>query len=181
MAMVAAAAFVIGGPAQAEDALAAFGLVGTWSNNCADQKGAMDKPIVRNVYTSPSSGPATIDNRVFMGPAFQSLTKVEIKSAALVTATMIKIVFSIVDVIQTRDGVEKAIPQPEKPPVFTNIVEKIGDKVRTIESTSEPPGPAEIRGGKLYTGTKATGAGQSAAFTYKDSGIAMPELERCPN
>ena len=181
VAMVLVSAFLAGGPAHAEDALAAFGLVGTWSNDCADQTGAKDKPVVRNVYTSPASGPTTIENRTFMGSFFQSRTKVEIKSATLVTPTMIKISFSIVEGTQTRDGVEKPLPLPEKPTVITNVVEKIGDKVRTLESTSEPPGPGEVRGGKLYTGTKATGAGESATFTYKDTGVSMPELEKCPN
>lgn len=94
---------------------------------------------------------------------------------------MIKITFFIVDVIQTRDGVEKPVPQPEKPPVYTNIVEETGDKVRKMESTNEPRGPAEIRGGKLDTRTKQAEEGESATFTYKDTVISMPELERCLN
>lgn len=76
---------------------------------------------------------------------------------------------------------EKPLPLPEKPTVITNIVEKMGDRIRTMESTSEPPGSAEVRGGKLYTGTKQTGEGESVTFTCKDTGVSMPELERCPN
>jgi hypothetical protein len=134
------------------DALRAFGLVGTWSEDCsADGE--------RSIFVAPLIGTPRIDGGVTGGKD----KPVEIRSAARVTEDKIKI----------------ALPVPDQQNVLVEIVfVKIGNKIRVWHQTMPWCGvgdvlPCGIKEGRYF--------GEPIGVPRGQVGRATRELERCIN
>jgi hypothetical protein len=117
-----------GSPAFAEStvkALDAFGLIGTWSEDCA-------KNGVRGTFAAPLLGAPTF---TFSGSdgTYSMLMQFEIKTVTRITEEKIKIVMVLNKVIKNGETVSLT-PQLREP--GETIWVKIGNKVKTTDTAS---------------------------------------------
>jgi len=120
IAMTTIALFAIIPPASAEStsgAMQAFGLVGTWSEDCAAQGAA------RLAHAYPVFGNPTITITANNSKDGSGTLEVEIKSASKVTDEKLK----LITVFTAKDGVRN--PNPSE--TSATVYEKIGTKMRS--------------------------------------------------
>jgi hypothetical protein len=125
----------------AKEAMQTFGMIGTWSLNCATSS-------FRVVYGFPMSGPPTLT--MFLNGQETAIS--EVQDAVTATEAKIKITYLI-----------KSAPQgtpswgPLTGEIWEAVYEKIGNKFRPLSVTEREGAKATVRDGFYYVNQKTGG------------------------
>lgn len=142
------------------EALAQFGLIGTWSTDCAkdlDVDGGY-----RATYSAPFAGPAMLHS-VTKTPLGSTLTiEAKIESAVRATETKIKMVELPLYIRATRES--QPVEARADYRVLSVVIERIGPEIRTIDTRTIDGAVVNAENGII-----------------KLNGLPNPLLEKCLN
>jgi hypothetical protein len=110
-----------------KDALASFGILGTWSSDCT--KDPTREPVGRSTYSAPLVGAATVE-QVRGDPDGFSIVGWDIESAARVAEDKIRIVIAMRSLKHSEPKM-KMVLDPEKHQI---VIQKIGARTKTIDN-----------------------------------------------
>jgi hypothetical protein len=165
-AAIGVAAFLAAKLAAAEtasEAIEAFGLVGSWSPDCAGP--------FRTIYAISPGGGATVR----LTTRGQEYATSEIQETQRLGGSQIKW-HSIIKTWTLADRpYESWMPQPGE--VWETVIEKAGDKIRPIQSQSQDGRKISVKDGFIYTGEDDKDQG---SMQWRNTGEATLPLERCP-
>lgn len=141
LAMAAALTAAVGAtPASADtaaNALSAFGILGTWSPDCAGP--------IRVTYAAPAGAPATsaavIDGKEQAVAEIHDPVRID---AVRIRWTSVYRKYSPLDVAK-----QPWMPQPGE--AWETVLEKLGDKIRSMQSQRADGGKVLVRDGFYYT------------------------------
>ena len=144
------------------DAVRAFGLVGSWSPDCAGQ--------FRTIYAAPSGATPTV--RLTMDG--REIASSEIRETELLGDNRLKW-NSVIKTWSLPDRpLEAWMPQPGE--IWETVIEKLDDKIRPIESRRQDGQKVQVKGGFIYDGASA---GDGGSIVWRNTGKETVLLSRC--
>jgi hypothetical protein len=154
---------LIGTSASAEttrEALNNFGLVGTWSTDCSKD---VEKQVgFRGTYTAPMFGPAVLVSMTRQADNRTIFLKKEVERAVRITDEKIQVTLKP---LETKiNGADALHTEEILSTTFVFTFQKVGSKIRTIDSRSPDGKYISVEGGR-----------------FSNNGNMTPFLERCLN
>jgi hypothetical protein len=147
-------------PAQA---VKSFGLVGTWSPDCAGE--------LRVIYAAPAGAAPTV--RVIVHGS--EVASSEIQAITALSPTRISW-RSMIKTWSTPDSqLESWMPQPGE--IWVTTLAKTDNKIRPLASQRQDGQKVSVRGGFIYSGEPVR---NTTTLVWRSTGKATVPLERCP-
>ena len=146
----------------ASEAVRAFGLVGTWSPDCA---GAF-----RTIYAAPAGAAPSV--RVTMGG--EEIASSEIRETERLGPNRLKWSSVIKTWSLTDRPHENWMPEPGE--VWETVIEKSGDRIRPMLSQRQDGQKISVKDGLIYNGAIAP---DGHSVVWRNSGKATLPLARC--
>ena len=172
------------------EAMKEFGLLGTWSVDCAkDVKQACDPKdecINRKTYTAPWFGIPMLEvtASTFKSGVTQE-AKMVIKSATRITNDKIKVTIVIsgqpdyMEIYRAHETM-RTVAQwyPLNGQTWSSVIQKVGEKIRTIDSRREDGKAFQIKDGLGYRHASST---ENSQTEWISTGKSAPFFEKCLN
>jgi len=146
----------------ASEAVRAFGLVGTWSPECGGE--------YRTVYAAPAGAAPSV--RLIMDG--REIASSEIRETERLGETRLKWNSVIKSWSLPDRPHENWMPEPGE--IWETVIEKLGDKIRPIESRRQDGEKIQVKGGFIFDGA-STGDGRP--IVWRNTGKETLPLSRC--